>query len=104
MSSNGHDGAAAPRGMGGSPGASRGVGGSAGEARGWRRVSMAMAGVPRLLALVWRTDRLQTLNLAVVTIAQSAIPALSVLATQNIIDAVVNAVRSGGQASLSPFS
>ncbi len=103
---NGHDGGGPPHPIAGPPGGGRGgsprtSGDNGADAKGLRRVRIALAGVPRVLALVWQTDRLQTLNLAVVTIVQSAIPALSVLATQNIIDAVVTAVRTGGQSTSS---
>jgi ATP-binding cassette subfamily B protein len=85
---------AAANGQGGGTGTPGGADGD--EEKGLRRYWLALGGVPRVLGLVWGTDRLLTAALGVVTIAQSAIPALSVLATQNIIDAVVTAVRTGG--------
>jgi ATP-binding cassette subfamily B protein len=61
-----------------------------------RTIRGTAAGVPRVLALVWRTDRKMTLLLATMTIAQAAVPALQVYLAKLLIDAVVNAIRHGG--------
>ena len=69
-----------------------------------RTVRGTAAGVPRVLALVWKADRKQTLLLAVMTIAQAAVPASQVYLSKLLIDAVVKAIRhSGGSVDARPI-
>ena len=75
------------------------AGGDAPEQKGLRRYRTALAGVPRVLALVWSTDRFLTASMGALTIVQSVIPALSVLVIQNTIDAVVHAVVGANRAT-----
>jgi ATP-binding cassette subfamily B protein len=61
-----------------------------------RTIAGTVAGLPKVLALVWQTDRRLTAGMAVVTIAQAAVPTTQVYLSKLLIDAVVNAVRLGG--------
>ncbi|MDQ3855303.1 MAG: ABC transporter ATP-binding protein/permease [Chloroflexota bacterium] len=61
-----------------------------------RAVRATLAGVPRVMGLVWETHRGLTLGLALMTLLQSVVPAIQVYLSKLLIDAVVNAVRAGG--------
>jgi ATP-binding cassette subfamily B protein len=63
-----------------------------------------VSGVPRVLALVWKADRKQTLIMAVMTVAQAAVPVSQVYLSKLLIDAVVNAIRhTGGTVNARPI-
>jgi ATP-binding cassette subfamily B protein len=69
-----------------------------------RNVRGTAAGLPRVLVLVWRTDRKLTASLAVVTVVQAAVPATQVYLSKLLIDAVVTAVGQGGaRADITPI-
>ena len=69
-----------------------------------RTVRGTMSGVPRVLALVWKADRKLTLLMAVMTIAQAAVPVSQVYLSKLLIDAVVKAIRnSGGSVDTKPI-
>lgn len=63
-----------------------------------RTIRGTVAGVPRVLAMVWKADRKLTVLMAVMTIAQAAIPASQVYLAKLLIDAVVKAIRHAGGA------
>jgi ATP-binding cassette subfamily B protein len=63
-----------------------------------RTIRGTAAGVPRVLALVWRADRRLTVLMGVMTIAQAAVPASQVYLAKLLIDAVVTAIRRTGGA------
>jgi len=68
-----------------------------------RNVRGTAAGVPRVLALVWRASKKLTLLMAVMTIAQAAVPVSQVYLSKLLIDAVVHAIRqSGSSVDISP--
>jgi ATP-binding cassette subfamily B protein len=58
-----------------------------------RTVRGTAAGIPRVLDLVWHTDRKLTLLLAAMTVAQAAVPVTQVYLAKLLIDAVVTAIR-----------
>jgi ATP-binding cassette subfamily B protein len=60
-----------------------------------RTTRSTVAGVSRVMRLVWDTHRRLTLGLALVTLAQSVVPALQVWLSARLIDAVERAVRTG---------
>nr|MBA2363206.1 ABC transporter ATP-binding protein [Chloroflexia bacterium] len=60
-----------------------------------RTTRATTAGVSRVMRLVWDTHRRLTLGLALVTLAQSVVPALQVWLSAQLIDAVELAVRTG---------
>ena len=62
-----------------------------------RTLAGTVSGVPRVMRLVWQTDHWQTILLAVFTVAQAALPASQVYLAKLLIDAVVKAIRHGGQ-------
>ncbi|MBA3336802.1 MAG: ABC transporter ATP-binding protein [Chloroflexia bacterium] len=66
-------------------------------------VSGTLVATRRVLALVWSTSRGLTLSLAVVTALQSVIPALQIILAGRLIDAVVNGIQEGGDASVEPI-
>jgi ATP-binding cassette subfamily B protein len=63
-----------------------------------RNARASLDGVPRVLRLVWETNRGFTLSMGVLTIAQSAIPAAQVWLAGQLLQAVVDGVRFGGDA------
>jgi ATP-binding cassette subfamily B protein len=82
---------------GATPGAAAPPPGVAGSLRAFARSARAtFGGVGRVLGLVWSAHRGLTLTLAVVTLAQSVVPAAQVYLSKLLIDAVVRAVQAGG--------
>ena len=61
-----------------------------------RNARASLVGVPRVLRLVWETHRGFTVAMGVLTIAQSAIPAAQVWLAGQLLQAVVDGVRAGG--------
>ena len=61
-----------------------------------RNARASLNGVPRVLRLVWETHRGFTLSMGVLTLAQSAIPAVQVWLAGQLLQAVVDGVRAGG--------
>ncbi|MFN8513181.1 MAG: ABC transporter ATP-binding protein [Chloroflexia bacterium] len=61
-----------------------------------RNARASLVGVPRVLRLVWGTNRGFTLSMGVLTIVQSAIPAAQVWLAGQLLQAVVDGVRNGG--------
>jgi len=96
----GRSGGGGANGGGGGPSGGA-AGGDPPEQKGLRRYRAALAGVPRVLALVWSTDHFLTASMGILTIVQSVIPALSVLVIQNTIDAVVHAVVGANRTTAS---
>ncbi len=63
----------------------------------WRKTTRAtLAGVPQALKLVWQAHRGYTISLAVFSIAFGFIPTVSAYISKLLIDAVVGAVKDGG--------
>src|SRR4051794_4993837 len=63
-----------------------------------RNARASLVGVPRVLRLVWETNRGFTLSMGVLTIVQSAIPAAQVWLAGQLLQAVVDGVQTGGDA------
>ena len=59
-----------------------------------RHVFAAFASLPRVLGLVWSTDKPLTLGMGLLSVVRGFIPAISVYITKEVIDSVVNAIRS----------
>ena len=59
-------------------------------------VGSTLAGLPRVLALVWSTSRWLTLALGALALIGGLVPALSAWLTKLFVDAVVAAVEAGG--------
>src|SRR5260370_7455531 len=57
-----------------------------------RHVSAAFASLPRVLGLVWATDKRLTFAMAFISVARGFIPAISVFITKQLIDSVVRAI------------
>ena len=64
------------------------------EAR--RNARASLVGVPRVLRLVWETHRGYTIAMGVITLLQSALPAVQVLVSAQLLQAVVDGIRVGG--------
>ena len=63
----------------------------------WRKTTRAtVAGVPQALKLVWQAHRGYTISLAVFSIAFGFIPTVSAYISKLLVDAVVGAVKDGG--------
>lgn len=61
-----------------------------------RNARASLNGVPRVLRLVWETHRGLTLSMGILTLFQSAIPAMQVWLAGQLLQAVVDGVRAGG--------
>ena len=61
-----------------------------------RNARASLNGVPRVLKLVWETHRGLTLSMGILTLVQSAIPAAQVWLAGQLLQAVVDGVRAGG--------
>src|SRR6266700_1029411 len=59
-----------------------------------RHVFAAFASLPRVLGLVWSTDKPLTLGMGLLSVVRGFIPAISVYITKEVIDSVVNAIRT----------
>ena len=59
-----------------------------------RHVLTAFTGLPRVLGLVWSTDRRMTFLMALISVVRGFIPAASVFITKLVIDSVVRAIFS----------
>src|SRR5713226_4292258 len=57
-----------------------------------RHVFAAFASLPRVLGLVWATDKRLTFAMAFISVARGFIPAISVFITKQLIDSVVRAI------------
>src|ERR1700680_3199043 len=57
-----------------------------------RHVFAAFASLPRVLGLVWATDKRLTLSMAVISVLRGFTPAISVYITKQLIDSVVRAI------------
>src|SRR3954451_24045973 len=61
-----------------------------------RNARASLIGVPRVLKLVWETHRGFTLAMGIITVVQSALPAAQVWLAGQLLQAVVDGVRAGG--------
>jgi ATP-binding cassette subfamily B protein len=70
-----------------------------------RAVTGTVAGLPRVLRLVWRASPLLTLGLAVATVVAGLIPAATAYALREVVNAVLYAgkTRTGGLPDQVPF-
>src|ERR1700730_1052192 len=59
-----------------------------------RHVFAAFASLPRVLGLVWATDKRLTFSMAFISILRGFTPAISVFITKQLIDSVVHAIFS----------
>src|SRR5689334_15714795 len=59
-----------------------------------RHVFAAFASLPRVLGLVWRTDKRLTFGMALISVLRGFTPAVSVFITKQLIDSVVHAIFS----------
>jgi len=64
-----------------------------------RNARASLVGVPRVLGLVWQTHRGFTLALGLITLLQSATPAAQVWLAGQLLQAVVDGVQRGGDAT-----
>lgn len=64
-----------------------------------RNAHASLVGVPRILGLVWQTHRGFTLALGLITLLQSATPAAQVWLAGQLLQAVVDGVQRGGDAT-----
>ncbi|HVX31314.1 MAG TPA: ABC transporter ATP-binding protein [Nitrolancea sp.] len=64
-----------------------------------KNIEAALNGIPRVLKLVWQTSPRLSLAMGTLAVAQAAIPASQVWLSKLIIDAVVEAIRTGGATS-----
>ncbi len=64
-----------------------------------RKIHASLVGVPRVLGLVWQTHRGFTLALGLITLLQSATPAAQVWLAGQLLQAVVDGVQRGGDAT-----
>lgn len=64
-----------------------------------RNARASLVGVPRVLKLVWQTHRGFTLALGLITLLQSATPAAQVWLAGQLLQAVVDGVQRGGDAT-----
>ncbi len=59
-----------------------------------RHIFAAFASLPRVLGLVWRTDKRLTFGMALISVLRGFTPAVSVFITKQLIDSVVHAIFS----------
>src|SRR5712691_2873228 len=59
-----------------------------------RHVFAAFAGLPRVLGLVWATDKRLTFSMAFISVLRGFTPAVSVYITKQLIDSVVHAISN----------
>jgi ATP-binding cassette subfamily B protein len=81
-------------------------GSPAGRWRGlWRAVTGTIAGVPRVLRLVWRVSPGLTCGLALATVGAGLIPAATAYTLREVVNAVLHAVKVRGaqQSDRAPF-
>src|SRR5579859_6282653 len=61
-----------------------------------RHVFAAFASLPRVLGLVWETDKRLTFGMALISVLRGFTPAVSVFITKQLIDSVVHAIFTTG--------
>src|SRR5690348_241896 len=61
-----------------------------------RHVFAAFASLPRVMGLVWATDKRLTFGMALISVLRGFTPAVSVFITKQLIDSVVHAIFSTG--------
>jgi len=60
----------------------------------FRKVFLAFRELPRVIRLVWQTNRLMTISMALISVISGFLPAVSVWVTRGVVDSVVTAAFS----------